>query len=103
MPGSEAGDGLEVGGGELGADGVDANPGRAVGEDVGDHRAGLGLGVGWDGVLEVEHDRIRARLEHAPEEFLVVAGCEQVAAVHQITPCSRSSAMRSASSPRRSP
>ena len=100
--GGEAGDGLEVGLGELGADGVDAYPGRLGGENVGDHDSGLLFGVGRDGVLEVEHHGVRAGVEHTAEQLFVVAGREQVAAVHQITPCSRSSAMRSAVRPRRS-
>src|SRR5580704_5028278 len=37
--GGEARDGLKVGGGKVGAYRIDANPGRAVGENIGDHRA----------------------------------------------------------------
>ena len=101
-PGGEIADRREVSGGEVGLHGVDAYPCGSFGQDLGDHRARLLLGVGWDGVLEVEHHGVGAGVEHALQELGVVAGGEQVAAAHQIAPSASSSLRRAGSIPSRS-
>ena len=94
-----AGDGVEVGGGEVGAYRVDPHPCGPVSENAGGHRAGPMLGVGRDGVFQVEYHRVGVGLEHAAQQLGVVARGEQVAAVHQIAPSARSSAIRAGSRP----
>jgi hypothetical protein len=92
-------DGGQVGLAQLGAGGVDPDPGRTVGQGLSDHRPCRVLGVRRDRVLQVEHDRVGAGLEHPAQQLGVVAGSEQVAAVHQTTPCSRSRPTSAPSSP----
>ena len=102
-PGGEPGDGVEVGGGQVGTDRIDPHPRGSINQNICDHRACPLLGIRRDGVLQVEYHRVRACLEHPAQQFGVVAWGEQVAAVHQIAPSARSSATRWGSRPSHSP
>ena len=102
-PGGVPGDGVEVGGGQVGTDRIDPHPRGLIGQNISDHRACPLLGIRGDGVLQVEYHRVRACLEHPAQQFGVVAWGEQVAAVHQIAPSARSSATRWGSRPSHSP
>ena len=102
MPWACSADRFEIGCGGGVSVSVDAHPGGVVDECLGGHRASASFGLERHGILEVEDHRVGAGVEDLAEQFRAVAGGEQIAAVHQMTPLLRSSAMRMVSRPRHS-